>query len=175
MNLKCMLQIACYQLHVAHCMLQIACCKLRKLKLRLHTHTRHTHTKWHCHFLSCLSQLKIRLQAYTQAYMHTMWHHHFLSCLLQLKIWNNYFLIIKIIKHCEKSEIMILYVEISEILLPAAWISSPVLPALHILPGLIPLPESAHLYQLSRTSQTWPSTWITSPLPALQIFPDLTP
>ena len=38
-----------------------------------------------------------------------------------------------------------------------------------------PLAESPHLYQLSRSSQTWPPSWNTSPLPALQIFPDLTP
>ena len=39
MNLKCMLQIACYQLHVAHCMLQIAQTKTKAT----HTHKTHTH------------------------------------------------------------------------------------------------------------------------------------
>ena len=37
--LKCMLQIACYQLHVAHCMLQIAQTKTKAT----HTHKTHTH------------------------------------------------------------------------------------------------------------------------------------
>ena len=70
-------------------------------------------TKWHHHFLSCLSQLKIRLHThtrtikvtssllellvaaknktthihtYTHTHKHTKWYRHFLSCLSQLKM-----------------------------------------------------------------------------------------